>query len=59
MDQLEKQKLAAISTVKMLCARCRNNEVHDCPVSRLVDEIVHLRGVPVTVNDKLWHVVFM
>jgi hypothetical protein len=59
MSHLDKQKIEVIEKLRVLCQHCRSGEEHDCPISRLTAEIARLHGVPVTVNDKLWHVVFM
>jgi len=58
MSELEKTKYNAIDNLKKLCARCQQNAEHNCRVQNLIREISGLSGVPVIVNDQLYHVVF-
>lgn len=59
MDQLEKQKNEAIQHLAALCILCRNGQEHECPVRSVTEQIEHLQGVPVIVNDRLHHVLFI
>jgi len=59
MSQFEKIKYETINRVRSLCRHCSDGEVHDCPVSRTITEIENIRGVPIMVNDRLHHVMFM
>jgi len=58
MNKLEQQKSILASQLRSLCARCRENEQHECRVSHLIEEISNLRGIPIIVNDRLHHVMF-
>lgn len=58
MSEVEKTKIQAIETLKHLCARCKDNEDHICPVKGLIREIAEIRGIPIFVNDRLYHVMF-
>ena len=58
MSELEKTKYNAIDNLKRLCARCQQDIEHGCRVQNLIREIDSLNGVPVMVNDRLYHVVF-
>lgn len=58
MTQLEQTKYEATTLLKKLCARCKDGVDHNCPVLEIAREIESLKGVPVIVNDRLWHVVF-
>lgn len=58
MTQFEKTKFEAARILQNLCARCKETVDHVCPVSEVTRQIEAIRGVPVIVNDKLWHVVF-
>ncbi|TSA44856.1 hypothetical protein D4R52_03590 [bacterium] len=58
MTKLDQTKFEAINLLKNLCARCKNNEEHSCPVRRVAQEIKKIDGIPVIVNDRLCHVVF-
>lgn len=58
MTQLEQTKYEATTLLKKLCARCKAGVEHTCPVLEIAREIASLKGVPVIVNDRLWHVVF-
>lgn len=59
MSEVELQKQQLVRSVQGLCAMCRENVAHTCPVRRIVDEIKSLRGVPVRVNDSLHTLVFI
>ena len=58
MTQLEKTKFEAIEPLKRLCSRCKDKVEHDCRVNSLIREIESLHGVPIIVNDSLYHVMF-
>ena len=58
MTQLDKTKYEAITVLKNLCARCKEDRVHICPVQQVTKQIQALKGIPVIVNAKLYHVVF-
>lgn len=58
MTQLEKIKHEAMKTLQSLCAKCKKDIVHSCRVGRLISEIEDLNGIPVIVNENLYHVVF-
>jgi hypothetical protein len=58
MSELDKTKYQAISVLRSLCARCKDGVEHVCPVREVTERIEAIHGVPVIVNDKLWHVVF-
>ena len=58
MTQIETIKQQTINSLKTLCARCKSSVNHDCPVLEIVERIEGLNGIPVIVNDKLYHVVF-
>lgn len=58
MTQLEKTKIEAQNILKRLCVRCKDGVEHNCPVQQVRRQIEAIRGVPVIVNSKLWHVVF-
>jgi len=58
MTELEQTKSEITRMLRNLCARCKDNADHICPVTKLVKEIEGISGIPVIVNDRLWHVVF-
>lgn len=58
MSELDQTKTQAINTLKNLCARCKEGIEHRCPVRQISQEIEAIKGVPVIVNEKLYHVVF-
>lgn len=58
MSELEKTKYDAIDSLKRLCIRCKDGIEHSCRVTNLIHEIEGLKGLPVIVNDRLYHVVF-
>lgn len=58
MNKLDKTKSEAINTLKKLCSRCKTGLQHSCPIANLVQEVADLRGIPIIVNDNLYHVVF-
>ena len=58
MSELEQTKYSAIDSLKRLCARCHDGLIHDCRIQTLIQEIENLSGIPVKVNDRLYHVVF-
>lgn len=58
MTELQKTKFYAIQALQNLCARCKEGIEHICPVKQVTDQIEAIQGVPVIVNDKLFHVVF-
>lgn len=58
MTELDKTKLEAAAILRKLCARCKDGIGHDCPVRQVVREIEAIRGVPIIVNDRLYHVMF-
>lgn len=47
-----------MSVLVHLCARCREQVHHTCPVAQIIQQIESLKGIPVIVNDQLRHVVF-
>lgn len=59
MTELDKTKYEAIGVLKNLCSRCREGVEHDCPVAQVIREIESIHGIPVLVNQKLGHVVFV
>ena len=58
MSELEQTKYTAINSLKRLCARCKEGAEHICPVQQVTRQIEAIKGVPVIVNSKLYHVVF-
>lgn len=58
MSELDKTKYQAVAILKNLCARCKEGVEHACPVQQVTIQIEAINGVPVIVNDRLWHVVF-
>ncbi len=58
MSELEKVKLNVINSLHTLCDRCREKVIHVCPISKVTGEIQEIKGVPVVVNSRLWHVIF-
>jgi hypothetical protein len=58
MSELEKIKIEAISSLKKLCAKCKENSMHNCRIGKMITDIASINGVPVIVNDNLYHVVF-
>lgn len=58
MSELEKTKYDAVDSLKKLCARCSENLDHSCRIQNLIREINGISGIPVIVNDRLYHVVF-
>jgi hypothetical protein len=58
MTEFDKTKHNTISILKTLCSYCRENREHVCPVKELTLRIENLRGVPIIVNDQLYHVMF-
>jgi len=58
MTRFQKQKIQAINDIRVLCRHCKAGELHDCPISRLINQIEELSGIPIVVNDELHHVMF-
>lgn len=58
MTQLDKTKLQAINLLKNICANCKKDVGHICPVQQVTKEIEAISGVPIIVNDQLYHVMF-
>ena len=58
MTELEKTKYEAISVLRSLCARCKEGVEHNCPVLNITKEIKSIQGIPIKVNDQLYHVMF-
>ncbi len=58
MTQLDQTKLQAITLLKNICAKCKGRVLHTCPVSKVIEEVQGIKGIPVIVNDNLYHVVF-
>lgn len=58
MTHLEQIKIEAVNLLQNLCARCKSGENHNCPVGHLKKEIKKIQGIPVIVNDQLYHVMF-
>ncbi|OGE79895.1 MAG: hypothetical protein A2826_01235 [Candidatus Doudnabacteria bacterium RIFCSPHIGHO2_01_FULL_43_23] len=59
MTKFDKQKFEAINSIRTLCRHCKAGEIHDCPVSRVINQIEEIKGIPIIVNDKLHHVMFI
>lgn len=58
MTQLEKTKKEATSVLINLCARCKEGFEHSCPIQEVNKRIEAINGIPVIVNNRLYHVVF-
>lgn len=58
MNKLEQQKSILSSQLRSLCALCREGHQHECRISRILEEISNLHGIPIIVNDRLHHVMF-
>lgn len=58
MTELEKMKYEAAKLLKNLCVKCKDGVAHNCPVQQVTKQIESLRGVPIIVNNSLYHVMF-
>lgn len=58
MSELDKTKYQAMAILKNLCARCKEQISHSCPIQEVSRQIEAIRGVPIIVNDNLHHVMF-
>jgi len=58
MSELDKTKYQAISVLKNICARCKEGANHICPIQQVSREIEAINGIPIIVNDRLYHVMF-
>ncbi len=58
MTELEKTKRSAADILRNLCVRCKEGVDHVCPVKQVTRQIEAIRGVPIIVNDHLYHVMF-
>lgn len=58
MTQLDQTKYQAINLLKNICIRCKEEIDHICPVQQVSREIEAINGIPIIVNDRLYHVMF-
>lgn len=59
MSEMESIKSIIIQNVQRLCAHCMNgNHDHNCPVQKIAEQVVGIKGVPLIVNDEFRGIIF-